>query len=75
MDYRKIKVTAGDGGNGMIAFSRYKFREFNGPDGGDGGHGGHVIFIGKSQGHVIFIDRCQGHVVLINVSRSCHIYR
>ncbi len=39
IDVAKIKIKAGDGGNGAVAFHREKFVASGGPDGGDGGRG------------------------------------
>jgi GTP-binding protein len=44
-DEAKIKVTAGNGGNGCISFRREKYIPKGGPDGGNGGRGGNLIFI------------------------------
>lgn len=44
VDKVKIKIKAGDGGNGAVAFHREKYVASGGPDGGDGGRGGDIIF-------------------------------
>lgn len=46
VDEAKIKVTAGKGGDGMVAFDKVKMSL--GPTGGRGGNGGNVIFSGVS---------------------------
>ncbi len=45
IDKAIIKIKAGDGGNGAVAFHREKYVASGGPDGGDGGKGGDVVFV------------------------------
>ncbi len=47
VDETKIRVIAGDGGNGVVSFRREKFIPRGGPDGGDGGDGGSVYLVGS----------------------------
>ncbi|VAW58339.1 GTP-binding protein Obg [hydrothermal vent metagenome] len=47
VDETRIKVIAGDGGNGVVSFRREKYIPRGGPDGGDGGDGGSVYLVGS----------------------------
>ena len=44
IDLIKMKVKAGDGGKGAVAFRHEKYYPNGGPFGGDGGRGGNVYF-------------------------------
>lgn len=44
VDYTKIIIKSGDGGNGAKTFRREKYVAAGGPDGGDGGKGGDIYF-------------------------------
>jgi GTP-binding protein len=43
IDEARIRIKAGDGGNGCMGFRREKFVPKGGPSGGDGGHGGDIL--------------------------------
>ena len=45
VDYAKITIKSGDGGDGAATFRREKYVAAGGPDGGDGGKGGDIYFI------------------------------
>ena len=48
VDTAKIKIKAGDGGDGAVSFHREKYVAAGGPDGGDGGRGGNIVFVADS---------------------------
>lgn len=49
IDYTKIFIKSGDGGNGCISFRREKYVPKGGPNGGDGGKGGDIVFKASAQ--------------------------
>ena len=44
VDVARVKLKAGDGGNGAVSFRHEIYIPKGGPDGGDGGRGGDIIF-------------------------------
>ena len=47
VDYVKIQISSGKGGQGSAHLRREKYVARGGPDGGDGGRGGHIILRGN----------------------------
>ena len=45
VDIAKIKIKAGNGGDGAVTFHREKYVASGGPDGGDGGNGGNIVLV------------------------------
>jgi len=62
VDYVKMHVSSGKGGQGSAHLHREKFIEKGGPDGGDGGRGGHVIVRGKDNLWTLLHLKYQRHV-------------
>jgi GTP-binding protein len=69
VDRCRVKVIAGDGGNGAVAFRREKFVPFGGPAGGDGGRGGDVVLVGD-EGMSTLLDFT--HVRTLQAERGEH---
>lgn len=53
VDYAKIIIKSGNGGNGAATFRREKYVAAGGPDGGDGGKGGDVYFVVDSDSNTL----------------------
>jgi GTP-binding protein len=61
IDYARIKVKGGRGGNGCLSFRHEKYVPFGGPDGGDGGKGGDVIAVGDKSLNTLLNFRYRKH--------------
>ena len=62
VDYVKLHLTSGNGGNGSMHLHREKFIDKGGPDGGDGGKGGSVILHGNRNYWTLLHLRYQRHL-------------
>ena len=69
IDEVTIRVRAGDGGDGAVAFRREKYVPRGGPSGGDGGDGGSVLVIGDRSLNTLFHLR---HVRRVVADRGRH---
>ncbi len=69
IDHAKIRIQAGSGGAGCVAFRREKYVPKGGPNGGDGGHGGDVIAIADRHIHTLLDFKFQ---TLFKAERGQH---
>ncbi|MGC8739404.1 MAG: GTPase ObgE [Candidatus Hydrogenedens sp.] len=61
IDEVRVKLTAGDGGNGCVSFRREKYVPKGGPDGGDGGNGGNIYFQATTKLHTLIDLKYHAH--------------
>ncbi|MCM4160468.1 GTPase ObgE [Antarcticibacterium flavum] len=62
VDYVKIHVASGKGGQGSAHLRREKYVAKGGPDGGDGGRGGHVVLKGNKNLWTLFHLKFKRHI-------------
>lgn len=66
VDQAKIRIEAGNGGDGAVSFHREKYVAAGGPDGGDGGKGGDVVFVADDHFSSLISFRYQRKYVAAN---------
>ena len=59
LDKVKIKIQAGNGGDGAVSFHRTKLTMNGGPDGGNGGKGGNILFVAKNDLNTLYSFKFQ----------------
>lgn len=69
MDFRRVVLEGGNGGDGCVAFAKIFLNAKAGPCGGDGGNGGHVVLRGLSANLYLF------YVSLSSVPCAKHVIR
>lgn len=62
VDYVKLHLSSGAGGNGSMHLHREKFVEKGGPDGGNGGRGGSIILKGDKQQWTLIALKYRKHI-------------
>jgi GTP-binding protein len=62
VDYVKLHLKSGKGGQGSAHMRREKYIEKGGPDGGDGGRGGHVIIKGNKNLWTLYHLKFKRHI-------------
>jgi GTP-binding protein len=62
VDETKVRVTAGAGGNGVVAWHREPYKPQGGPDGGNGGDGGSVVLRADPSVGTLLELRDQPHI-------------
>ncbi len=66
VDFVKVFVKGGDGGDGAVAFLREKFQPKGGPAGGDGGKGGDIILVATSKKTTLIDFKYKKHLIAQN---------
>ncbi len=61
IDYVKIFIKSGNGGNGSLSFHREKYVQTGGPDGGNGGNGGDVVLVADNDMRTLLDFHFQKH--------------
>lgn len=66
IDYVKIFIKSGNGGNGGLSFHREKYVQAGGPDGGNGGNGGNIVVQTDKSMRTLLDFRFQKHFTAEN---------